>query len=131
MDKFKAYRKAAETASKFYSKKPFNKELEHYSRVLGGAIHSYDRAEIRGSGYVVHTPEASLWTFLRNESFADAIREVVSLGEDTDTTGAVTGGLAGTYYGIDSIPEDWLEKIEAREYVEEVINTFIESLLGG
>jgi len=131
MDKLEAYTRAVEIASEFYSKKPFSKELKHYSRVLGGDIHSYDRAEIRGSGYVVHTLEASLWAFLRNESFASAIKEVVSLGEDADTTGAVTGGLAGTYYGVEGIPEEWLGKIEAREYVMETVNAFIDSLLGG
>ena len=97
---------------------------------MRGRIHEVKRNEIRGSGYVVHTLEASLWAFLRNNSFADAIREVVSLGEDADTTGAVTGGLAGTYYGINAIPKEWLEKIEAREYAGGIINTFIESLLG-
>lgn len=84
----------------------------------------------RGSGYVVHTLEASLWAFLRTENFADAIRKVVSLGEDADTTGAVVGGLAGTYYGFEDIPGEWLKKIEAREYVSEIIDAFIENLIG-
>ena len=55
---------------------------------------------------------------------------MVSLGEDADTTGAVAGGLAGTYYGIEGIPKEWLEKIEAREYAGEIINAFVDSLLG-
>ncbi|NJE60383.1 ADP-ribosylglycohydrolase family protein [Thermococcus sp. 21S7] len=130
MDKFEAYYKAIRATEELYSEEPFAKELTHYERVLSGKIHEIGRDKIRGSGYVVHTLEAALWAFLRNESFADAIKEVVSLGEDTDTTGAVTGGLAGTYYRIDNIPEDWLEKIETREYVEEIINAFIDSLLG-
>lgn len=113
MDKLEAYHKAVSTAERFYSKKPFAEELSHYERVLNGKIYKAERSSIRGSGYVVHTLEASLWAFLRNESFADAIKDVVSLGEDADTTGAVTGGLAGTYYGIEAIPVEWLEKIEA------------------
>ncbi|WP_232054789.1 ADP-ribosylglycohydrolase family protein [Thermococcus sp. 2319x1] len=131
MDKLEAYHEAIETAEKVYSREPFAEELAHYGRVLRGKIHEVERNRIRGSGYVVHTLEASLWAFLRNNSFADAIKEVISLGEDADTTGAVTGGLAGTYYGIDAIPREWLEKIEAREYAEEIINAFIDSLLGG
>lgn len=129
MDKLEAYLEAIATAEKFYSTEPFAKELAHYERVLNGRIHRVERSEIRGSGYVVHTLEASLWAFLRNESFADAVKEVVSLGEDADTTGAVTGGLAGTYYGIDGIPREWLEKIEAGDYAGEIINAFIESLI--
>ncbi|QDA31333.1 ADP-ribosylglycohydrolase [Thermococcus indicus] len=131
MDKPGAYHEAIATAEKFYSIEPFAKELTHYDRVLSGRIHKVERSEIRGSGYVVHTLEASLWAFLRNEGFADAVKEVVSLGEDADTTGAVTGGLAGTYYGIDSIPKEWLEKIEAGEYVRKIIDEFVDSLLPG
>ena len=130
MGKLKAYHKAIATAREFYSAEPFAGELAHYERVLSGRIHEVERSGIRGSGYVVHTLEASLWAFLRSEDFADAIREVVSLGEDADTTGAVTGGLAGTYYGIDAIPKEWLEKIEGKEYAGEIIDDFISSLVG-
>ncbi|MDV3104688.1 ADP-ribosylglycohydrolase family protein [Thermococcus waiotapuensis] len=49
---------------------PFSRELEH----------EFAESEIQGSGYVVHTLEAALWAFLRNNSFEDAVREVVSLG---------------------------------------------------
>jgi len=128
MDKMEAYLEAITTAEKFYSTEPFDKELAHYKRIVTGRIHKVGRGEIRSSGYVVHTLEASLWAFLRNESFADAVKEVVSLGEDADTTGAVTGGLAGTYYGIEAIPKEWLEKIEANDYAEGIINAFVESL---
>ncbi|CAD5244919.1 ADP-ribosylglycohydrolase family protein [Thermococcus camini] len=130
MEGLEAYRDAIATAREFYSAEPFAGELAHYERVLSGRIHEVERSGIRGSGYVVHTLEASLWAFLRSEDFADAIRKVVSLGEDADTTGAVTGGLAGTYYGIDAIPEEWLEKIEGKEYAGEIIDDFISSLVG-
>ncbi|ASJ07690.1 ADP-ribosylglycohydrolase [Thermococcus pacificus] len=129
LDKFDAYSEAVELAREVYSMEPFSRELEHYERVLSGKIHKFAESEIRGSGYVVHTLEAALWAFLRNNSFEDAIREVVSLAEDTDTTGAVVGGLAGTYYGFEAIPGEWLGKIEARELIEEIINDFVFSLI--
>jgi len=129
MDKFKAYHEAIRVSEELYSEGPFAKELTHYGGVLSGRIHEADRGEIRGSDYVVHTLEAALWAFLRNDNYEMAVKEVVSLGEDTDTTGAVVGGLAGTCYGLEDIPEEWLEKIEAREYVSEIIDEFIESLL--
>jgi len=128
MDKMEAYLEAIPTAENFYTGS-FAQELAHYERVLSGRIHEVDRAKIRGSGYVVHTLEASLWAFLRNESFTNAVKEVVSLGEDADTTGAVTGGLAGTYYGIESVPQEWLEKIESPDQVEEILSAFIESMM--
>lgn len=44
----------------------------------------------------------------------------VNLGGDTDTTGAVTGGLAGIYYGYESIPKDWVEQIARKEDIMEL-----------
>ena len=44
---------------------------------------------------MLHTLEASLWCLLTEDTYADAVLKAVNLGGDTDTTGAVTGGLAG------------------------------------
>ena len=65
---------------------------------------SEDRSEIKGTGYVVRTLEAALWAFYHTESFKDGTLMVVDLGDDTDTTGAVYGQLAGVYYDQSSIP---------------------------
>ena len=43
----------------------------------------------------------------------------MNLGEDTDTTAAVTGGLAGIYYGVENIPKEWMNQI-AR--IEDIID---------
>lgn len=67
-----------------------------------------ERAEIRSSGYVVHTLEAALWSVSRTDSFEDALILAVNLGEDSDTVGAVTGQLAGALYGLSAIPKRWL-----------------------
>jgi ADP-ribosyl-[dinitrogen reductase] hydrolase len=50
----------------------------------------------------------------------------VNLGEDTDTTGAVTGGLAGTYYGLDSLPKQWLSQLARHDDLEALIEKFAE-----
>jgi ADP-ribosyl-[dinitrogen reductase] hydrolase len=60
---------------------------------------------------VLHTLEASFWCFLKSMNYAEAVQKAVNLGEDTDTTGCVTGGLAGIYYGIESIPAHWVEAL--------------------
>ena len=70
--------------------------------------------KIRGSGYVVHCLEAALWAFHHSESFADAILLATNLGEDTDTTAAVCGQVAGAYYGESGIPVRWLERLAMR-----------------
>lgn len=84
-----------------------NEERTILARVLSGAIIHEPEDRIRGSGYVVHCLEASLWCANRDNNFAEAVLAAVNLGEDTDTTAAVTGGLAGTIYGIAAVPEEW------------------------
>ena len=42
----------------------------------------------------------------------------VNLGDDADTTAAIYGQIAGAYYGVDGIPEEWLRKIARVELIE-------------
>ena len=79
-----------------------------------------ERTDIKSDGFVIHTLEASLWSFLNTDSFANAVLKAVNLGDDTDTVGAVTGQLAGAYYGYSSIPEKWLNKLAKSEQLEEI-----------
>uniref|UniRef100_A0A7C4Q1R4 ADP-ribosylglycohydrolase family protein n=1 Tax=Bellilinea caldifistulae TaxID=360411 RepID=A0A7C4Q1R4_9CHLR len=65
------------------------------------------RDELRNTGWVRHTLESAVWGLLNTSSFEDALVQVINLGADTDTTGAVTGALAGAVYGLSSIPVDW------------------------
>lgn len=67
--------------------------------------------QIRGSGYVVESLEAALWCFSRTDNFRDAVLKAVNLGDDTDTTAAVCGQIAGAYYGESGIPEDWRQRL--------------------
>jgi len=70
-----------------------------------------NRDEIKSTGFVIHTLEASLWSFLNTDSFEQAVLLAANLGDDADTAAAVTGQLAGAYYGFNSIPEKWLNKL--------------------
>ena len=47
----------------------------------------------------------------------DAVLKAVNIGEDTDTNAAICGGLAGIYYGFDSIPVDWTNQINRIDYL--------------
>jgi ADP-ribosylglycohydrolase len=67
---------------------------------------------------VVNSLEAALWAFWNSTSFEEGAILAVNLGEDTDTTGAIYGQLAGAFYGYDAIPENWKEKILDRELIE-------------
>ena len=78
--------------------------------------------EVWSSGYIVHTLEASIWCLINSTSYKEAVLLAVNLGDDTDTTGAVTGGLAGLYYGSDSIPKKWIGKIAGRDDIQGLSN---------
>jgi len=64
---------------------------------------------------VIHTLEASIWCLLNTSSFQDAVLKAVNLGEDTDTTGCVTGGLAGLYYGLEAVPKEWIYALARKD----------------
>ena len=65
-------------------------------------------SDIRGSGYVVESLEAALWAFETTDSFEQAVLAAANLGDDSDTTAAVCGQIAGAYYGYSAIPDAWL-----------------------
>ncbi|CAI8003393.1 ADP-ribosylarginine hydrolase Tri1 [Geodia barretti] len=73
--------------------------------------------QIRGSGYVVESLEAALWAFHNSDSFADGLSMAVNLGEDSDTTGAVYGQVAGAFYGAHTIPQKWLNTLAHRDLI--------------
>lgn len=103
----------------FYRKDSINDlELEAYGR-MHNLYEFRNEAEevIKSSGYVVHTLEAAIWCMLNSDSYKEALLMAVNLGEDTDTVGAVTGGLAGLYYGYENIPIDWIREIQKKEWV--------------
>ncbi|RZK36595.1 MAG: ADP-ribosylglycohydrolase family protein [Hymenobacter sp.] len=95
-------------------------EDKHYQRVLVGSLALTPEADIKSSGYVVHTLEAALWCLLTQDTYAATVLAAVNLGDDTDTTGAVAGGLAGLAYGEAAIPAEWLAGLARRADIEDL-----------
>ncbi|MBD5416445.1 MAG: ADP-ribosylglycohydrolase family protein [Desulfovibrio sp.] len=91
--------------------------LEKFRRILKEDIRFLPESEIRSSGFVVDTLEAALWCFLTTDNSKDAVLKAVNLGEDTDTTGAVTGALAAMAYGLEAIPEEWIAQLQGRDQI--------------
>ena len=54
---------------------------------------------------------------LRAASYEEAVRQAILLGDDTDTTACVTGGLAGILYGFDAFPKRWYAALRGKEEV--------------
>ncbi|WP_267403695.1 MULTISPECIES: ADP-ribosylglycohydrolase family protein [unclassified Chryseobacterium] len=120
-DKREAFHHIQKLALEFAENQNFNpKEIQLFDKVLRNDISTYSEDEIRGSGYVLHSLEASLWCFLNSESYSEAVLKAVNLGEDTDTTGAITGGIVGIYYGFENIPEEWVSVLARKEDIEEL-----------
>lgn len=111
-DKFETYRILQKEVTSFLiDTNIIPEEISLFDRLLKNDIATYSQDEIYSSGYVIHTLEASIWCILTTDSFEVAVLKSVNLGEDTDTVGAVTGGLAGILYGLDSIPKDLIKKL--------------------
>lgn len=81
------------------------------TNVLKSGFHLKSIDEIKGSGFVLESLEASLWCFFNTANYKDAVLKATNLGDDTDTTAAITGQLAGAFYGIDDIPDKWVKQI--------------------
>lgn len=64
------------------------------------------------SGYIVDTLQAVFQALFATDSFETALVEVVNRGGDADTTGAILGMVAGAHYGLESIPERWLQRLD-------------------
>lgn len=126
-----AYLQGIELSKKIYSKPPYVSELNHFSRIIEGKVAQLQINDVYSSGYVVHTLEASLWCLMNSEDYAEAVLKAVNLGEDTDTTAAVTGGLAGIYYGLEKIPQHWLERLARRQDIIELAQGLATKLESG
>ncbi len=126
-----AYSSIIGTARDLYSKPPFLGEILHFNRVLGGKLSSLPEKAIESDGYVVHTMEAALWCLLTTTSYREAVLKAVNLGNDTDTTAIVTGGLAGAHYGFNAVPKEWLSQIARKKDIDTIFKAFVQKNEGG
>jgi len=94
--------------------------------VLSGDIQNFPENDIESSGYVMHSLEASLWCLLNSNSYKETVLKAVNLGHDTDTTGAIAGGLAGLAYGLEDIPKMWVQRLARVDDIEHLCERFAE-----
>ena len=93
-------------------------ELEYYTRLFHlDEFAKCGEDTIKSSGYVVDSLEAAIWSLITTESLEEALLKAVNLGDDTDTVGAIAGGLAALFYGYESVPEMWRKKIIKAEEI--------------
>jgi ADP-ribosyl-[dinitrogen reductase] hydrolase len=73
--------------------------------------------EVRSTGYALHTMQTALWSITHHPTFEEAVAAAVNFGDDADTSGAVTGALAGAREGSGAIPERWLRVLRPRDAI--------------
>jgi ADP-ribosyl-[dinitrogen reductase] hydrolase len=124
-DKNNAYRNMVSVVNDFAATHQFdNDELKPFQWILSGKIDTMNINQVSSSGYVLHTLEASIWCLLTTSTYSQAVLKAVNLGGDTDTTGCVTGALAGTCYGRGEIPQTWIETLARKEDIIDLAEQF-------
>jgi ADP-ribosyl-[dinitrogen reductase] hydrolase len=85
------------------------------------------RAEktLDSQGYVLAGLEVAFWGLCAADTFEEGAVKVINLGLDTDTNGAIYGGLAGAYYGYEAIPKRWLSKMQKMKVLEDMCDNMI------
>ena len=108
-----------DNALEFYRKDVTNRpQLSYFGRMYDlDEFAKIPRKDIKSSGYVLDSIEAAVWCLLKTENYKDAMLMAANLGYDTDTVAAIAGGLAGLYYGYEGIPKEWVEVIQKREWI--------------
>ena len=124
IDKYKAYKEIKEEDYSMFS----NESLLIYKRILKDDLNTLFIDDIRSTGYVVDTLEASLWVLLKSNSYKDSIIGSINLGNDADTIGAITGSMSGIIYGYDNIPKDWLDSLIKKDYIIDLCNKYEKEL---
>lgn len=102
-----------------------SREFRHYDRLMDPDFGKTKRKEINSSGYVVDTLEAAVWCLLNTTSFRDSILMAVNLGDDTDTTASVTGGLAGIAYTREKMDKSWIADLARKDFIDGLCEKFI------
>ena len=109
--------------------KYFRKEIiSEYSRIIKDDINELSLEEIQSTNNVVDTLEAVIWIILNTETYNQAIVGAINLGGDTNTIGALVGAVAGVLYGVDNIPNKWMDSIKKKDFINNIILNLVMQL---
>ncbi|MDO8570564.1 MAG: ADP-ribosylglycohydrolase family protein [Candidatus Daviesbacteria bacterium] len=79
-----------------------------------------DEMIVLNTGYSLHTLNIALYSFFTTDNYEDCITKAIFVGGDTDTQAAIAGALAGAYYGVDDIPQNWVKTLIRKDYIEDL-----------
>jgi hypothetical protein len=106
--------------------------LDYAQEALELSIHPSERYELgilldgrlepsQGSGYVVDSLWSAIRCVLATSDYENCVRSSIALGNDTDTTACIAGGLAGILYGEHDIPDRWRAALNGKSIVEKLL----------
>ena len=102
--------------------------INQYTRILNEQIEVQILENIKSTGYIVDTLESAMWIFMNAQHYKEAIIASTNIGGDTDTIGSIVGSMAGIYYGFESIPFNWLDKLQRKDYLIDFVDRFEKSV---
>lgn len=102
--------------------------IDAYADLLSDDFIKHAEECIGETGYVVDALMTAVYSMLTGQDYESTILTAASMGFDTDTNAAITGALAGAFYGIDDIPDRWLSKLLDMEYLENIASDFTDSI---
>lgn len=99
---------------------------EDFEKALGESLAFYGSTKllyyadhkVNGRGWVIDSFWSAVWAIRQGNSFKSVIQHAISLGNDTDTTACIAGGLAGIIYGV---PDDWLAKLRGQDLIVPIV----------
>lgn len=93
-------------------------------RELEAHVRPEDDGAVRGTGYVVDCLRSARHA-LAAGSYEQVVRAAIRLGNDTDTTACVAGGLAGVRDGVAAIPARWLDRLQVRSIADPLVEALV------
>ncbi|MFM7593252.1 MAG: ADP-ribosylglycohydrolase family protein, partial [Isosphaeraceae bacterium] len=82
-------------------------------------------------GFAPASLATCFYQLIVSDSYQDALGEMINLGGDADSTGAILGALAGAHYGASEIPQDWLTDLHGMEGIRQRSDAISEMKLAG
>ena len=107
---------------KYFEQEPLHEDVLSIAQGSYKTKNGYEDG-IRGKGYIINALEAALWAFYNdNNSFEVGVLLAINLGDDTDTTAAIYGQLAGAVYGLEGIPKRWRDQLFQQDFIITLAN---------
>lgn len=122
MDKYDAYNKVKNDG--YCSMYIEDNVIDKFNRILQADLQNFKEEDIKTTGYVIDSLEASIWCFMNSSSYKECVLKAVNLGGDTDAIASIAGGMAGIYYGFETIPEEWINEIVRKDDILILIDKF-------